>query len=96
VAALALAVLALHLATNGLYDFHRDSLYYLDSARHPAWGYVDYPPITPTVARLSLFLFGPSVWGRRRPAGLGGTHGPTGWLKSKSWKALQSLCEGQA
>jgi len=65
VAALALAVLALHLATNGLYDFHRDSLYYLDSARHPAWGYVDYPPITPTIARLSLFLFGPSVWGLR-------------------------------
>jgi 4-amino-4-deoxy-L-arabinose transferase-like glycosyltransferase len=62
---LALAKLILHLATNGLYDFHRDSLYYLDSARHPAWGYVDYPPVTPTVARLSLWLFGPSVWGLR-------------------------------
>lgn len=60
-----MAVLALHLATNGLYDFHRDSLYYLDSARHPAWGYVDYPPVTPTIARLSLWLFGPSVWGLR-------------------------------
>jgi 4-amino-4-deoxy-L-arabinose transferase-like glycosyltransferase len=65
VGALAVAVLALHLATNGLYDFHRDSLYYLDSARHPAWGYVDYPPVTPTIARLSLWLFGPSVWGLR-------------------------------
>jgi len=65
VAAMAAAVLALHLATNGLYDFHRDSLYYLDSARHPAWGYVDYPPVTPTIARLSLALFGPSVWGLR-------------------------------
>ncbi len=65
VAGLAGALLALHLATNGLYDFHRDSLYYLDSARHPAWGYVDYPPVTPTIARLSLFLFGPSVWGLR-------------------------------
>lgn len=62
VGALALAVLVVHLATNGLYDFHRDSLYYLDSARHPAWGYVDYPPLTPTIARLSLWLFGPSVW----------------------------------
>ena len=62
---MAAAVLVLHLATNGQYDFHRDSLYYLDSARHPAWGYVDYPPLTPTVARLSLFLFGPSVWGLR-------------------------------
>ncbi|HEX2647523.1 MAG TPA: glycosyltransferase family 39 protein [Candidatus Dormibacteraeota bacterium] len=61
----AAAVLALHLATNGQYDFHRDSLYYLDSARHPAWGYVDYPPVTPTIARVSLFLFGSSVWGLR-------------------------------
>ncbi|MDQ6772751.1 MAG: glycosyltransferase family 39 protein [Candidatus Dormibacteraeota bacterium] len=65
VAALALAVLVLHLATNGRYDFHRDELYYLDSARHPAWGYVDYPPLTPTIARLSLWLFGPSVSGLR-------------------------------
>jgi dolichyl-phosphate-mannose-protein mannosyltransferase len=56
------AVLGLHMATNGLYDFHRDSLYYLDSARHPAWGYVDYPPVTPMIARVSLGLFGPSVW----------------------------------
>ena len=65
VAGIAAAVLVLHLATNGLYDFHRDSLYYMDSAKHPAWGYVDYPPVTPTIARLSLFLFGPSVWGLR-------------------------------
>ncbi len=65
VAGLAGAALALHLATNRLYDFHRDSLYYMDSARHPAWGYVDYPPVTPTIARLSLWLFGPSVWGLR-------------------------------
>jgi Dolichyl-phosphate-mannose-protein mannosyltransferase len=62
---LAVAKLLIHLATNGLYDFHRDSLYYLDSARHPTWGYVDYPPVTPTVARFSLWLFGPSVWGLR-------------------------------
>jgi 4-amino-4-deoxy-L-arabinose transferase-like glycosyltransferase len=65
VGGLAIGVLALHLATNGLYDFHRDSLYYMDSARHPAWGYVDYPPVTPTIARLSLWAFGPSVWGLR-------------------------------
>jgi 4-amino-4-deoxy-L-arabinose transferase-like glycosyltransferase len=62
---MALGVLALHLATNAQYDFHRDPLYYLDSARHPAWGYVDYPPVTPTIARLSLWIFGPSVWGLR-------------------------------
>src|ERR1700726_2687167 len=65
VAALAATVLLLHLVTNAQYDFHRDSLYYLDSARHPAWGYVDYPPVTPMIARLSLALFGASVWGLR-------------------------------
>jgi Dolichyl-phosphate-mannose-protein mannosyltransferase len=65
VGVMASAILALHVSTNGLYDFHRDSLYYLDSARHPAWGYVDYPPLTPTIARFSLWLFGPSVWGLR-------------------------------
>ncbi|MHB8488631.1 MAG: ArnT family glycosyltransferase [Candidatus Dormibacteria bacterium] len=62
---LAAAVLALHLATNGLYGFHRDELYYLDSARHLAWGFVDYPPLTPAIARLSELLFGTSVWGLR-------------------------------
>ena len=62
---IAASVLALHLITNGQYDFHRDSLYYLDSARHSDWGYVDYPPVTPMIARLSLELFGNSVWGLR-------------------------------
>ena len=65
VGGIALAVLALHLATNGLYDFQRDELYYLDSARHLAWGFVDYPSLTPAIARLSLLIFGPSVWGLR-------------------------------
>jgi len=73
VAALAASVLLLHLVTNAQYDFHRDSLYYLDSARHPAWGYVDYPPVTPTIARLSLFLFGASVWGLRLWPSLAGS-----------------------
>ena len=73
VAALAATVLLLHLVTNAQYDFHRDSLYYLDSARHPAWGYVDYPPVTPTIARLSLFLFGASVWGLRLWPSLAGS-----------------------
>jgi len=62
---LALAVLALHLATNGLYSFHRDELYYLDSARRLAWGFVDYPPLTPAIARLSELIFGTNVWGLR-------------------------------
>jgi 4-amino-4-deoxy-L-arabinose transferase-like glycosyltransferase len=66
---LGLAKLAIQAATSGNYGFHRDELYYLASARHPALGYVDFPPVTPMLARLSLDLFGPSVfWLRMFPA----------------------------
>jgi 4-amino-4-deoxy-L-arabinose transferase-like glycosyltransferase len=62
---LAAARLALHLATNGQYGFHRDELQTLDDARHLDWGYVVYPPLTPLLARLELLLFGSSLVGFR-------------------------------
>ena len=52
--ALALARLALHVATNGQYGFHRDELAVLDDARQLAWGYVAYPPLTPFLAHVSM------------------------------------------
>src|ERR1700674_2028591 len=55
-------VIALHLATNGTLGFHTDELYYLDSGRHPALGYVDFPPIVPLLARLETQLLGVSPW----------------------------------
>lgn len=64
-AVLGTAKLAVHLLTNASLGFHRDELYYLASARHLALGYVDYPPLTPLLARLALTLFGPSVFGLR-------------------------------
>jgi len=39
------------------YGWHRDELYYLASSRHLALGYVDYPPITPFLARLDQAIF---------------------------------------
>jgi len=60
-ALLGLAVFLLHMLTNGQYGFHRDELETLDDARFPAWGYVEYPPFAPSVARLALALFGPSL-----------------------------------
>lgn len=51
--------------TNHRYGFHRDELAVIDDARHLAWGYVAYPPVTPFIARLALELFGPSLVGIR-------------------------------
>lgn len=67
---LALARLAVHLATNGQYGFHRDELAIIDDAHFLAWGYVAYPPLTPFVGRLALELFGPSLVGIRLFAAL--------------------------
>ena len=58
-------VFALHLATNGTLGFHTDELYYLDCGRHPAFGYVDFPPIVPLLARLETGLLGVTPWALR-------------------------------
>ena len=47
------------------FEFHGDELQFMDDARHLAWGYVAYPPMTPFFARLSLDLFGTSIAGFR-------------------------------
>ena len=63
--AIAAARFVFHLLTNGAYGWHRDELAVLDDARHLAWGYVAYPPVTPFIARIGLELFGPSLTGLR-------------------------------
>ncbi len=63
--AIALATIVVHLLTGNRYGFQRDELATLDDARHLAWGYVAYPPITPFFGRLSLELFGTSLVGFR-------------------------------
>jgi len=69
----AASVIALHLATNGTLGFHTDELYYLACGRHPAFGYVDFPPIVPLLARLETGLLGVSPWTLRvLPSLLGG------------------------
>ena len=59
------AVLVIHLLTGGRYGFHRDELATLDDARHLAWGYVAYPPVTPFFGWISLKLFAASLTGFR-------------------------------
>jgi 4-amino-4-deoxy-L-arabinose transferase-like glycosyltransferase len=71
--AAAVGIIALHLATNGTLGFHTDELYYLDAGRHPAFGYVDFPPVVPLLARLETGFLGVSPWTLRLlPSLMGG------------------------
>jgi 4-amino-4-deoxy-L-arabinose transferase-like glycosyltransferase len=54
------------------YGWHRDELYYLASSRHLALGYVDYPPLTPLLARIDQAIFPGSLPGLRLLAVLAG------------------------
>jgi Dolichyl-phosphate-mannose-protein mannosyltransferase len=59
------ATIFLHLLVSTRYGFHRDELALIEDARHLAWGYVAYPPLTPFLARLSLTFFSTSIIGLR-------------------------------
>jgi Dolichyl-phosphate-mannose-protein mannosyltransferase len=62
---MALGTILVHALTGDRYGFQRDEFATLDDARHLAWGYVAYPPVTPFFGRLSLLLFGTSLAGFR-------------------------------
>jgi hypothetical protein len=70
VAAVAAALLLVHLYAGRLYGFFVDELYYLACAQHLAWGYVDQPPLIALVARIARTLLGDSLSGIRLPAAL--------------------------
>jgi hypothetical protein len=63
--AIAAGTLLVHLLTANRYGFNRDELAFLEDARHLAWGYVAYPPLTPFFGRMALALFGTSLVGFR-------------------------------
>ena len=57
----AAAAAVVHLAVATRYGWHRDEFYYVICGRHPAWGYIDQPPLTPLLARLAAALPG-GLW----------------------------------
>ena len=62
--ALAAATVLLHLAFNHRYGYYRDEFYFIDCAKHLAWGYVDQPPLAPLLAWLTA-PFGYALWALR-------------------------------
>jgi 4-amino-4-deoxy-L-arabinose transferase-like glycosyltransferase len=67
---LGLALFLLHMFTNHQYGFHQDELVVVDNAYNLDWGYVEYPPVTPFLTRISLDIFGLSLVSARMFAAL--------------------------
>ena len=70
VVAIAVGVLVVLMACAARYGYYRDELYFRMLSAHPAFGYVDQPPLTPMLAGLATHLFGDTAVGIRVPAAL--------------------------
>jgi 4-amino-4-deoxy-L-arabinose transferase-like glycosyltransferase len=68
---IAAAAFAVEMAVSGRYGYARDELYFLAAGRHLAFGYVDQPPLTPLLARISAAATGNTLAGLRILPALG-------------------------
>jgi hypothetical protein len=64
--------MAITLATSGDYGIHGDELYYMACGRHPAWGYVDHPPLVSLLVIVGTRIFGETMFGLRIMASIAG------------------------
>src|SRR5262245_18425467 len=70
---IAAAKVVFHLLTAGRYGIFRDELYYLATAEHLDWGYVDQPPAIAALTWFARHAFGDSLLAiRLLPALAGG------------------------
>lgn len=65
--------LAIYFIAGPNYGYFRDELYYLACGQHPAWGYVDQPPVIGWTAWLIEHTIGTSLWALRLLPALAGT-----------------------
>src|SRR5919198_838024 len=72
IVAFSAVALLVHLLTNARYGYFRDELYYIACGRHLAFGYVDQPPLSILLLRLSQVLFGDSLFAIRLLPALAG------------------------
>jgi hypothetical protein len=69
----ALVRIILYLIAGPNYGYFRDELYYLACGEHPAWGYVDQPPLIAWTVWLLRHSIGTSLWALRLLPALSGT-----------------------
>jgi len=62
---IAAVAFAVEMAVGARYGYDRDELYFLAAGRHLAFGYVDQPPLTPLLARISAAATGNTLIGFR-------------------------------
>jgi Dolichyl-phosphate-mannose-protein mannosyltransferase len=65
IALIAMAAVAVEMAVSARYGYVRDELYFLSAGQHLAFGYVDQPPLTPLLARITAALTGGTLAGFR-------------------------------
>jgi hypothetical protein len=97
---IAVGTVVVHLVLGWRYGFDRDELMALEDARHLAWGYVQYPPMTAFFGRVALGLFGSSLGGFRLFAALAQAAALvlTGWMAKEmgggKWAAAVATLAG--
>jgi Dolichyl-phosphate-mannose-protein mannosyltransferase len=72
IAYVALVRVVLYFFAGPNYGYFRDELYYLACGEHPAWGYVDQPPLIAWTAWLLQHTIGTSLWALRLLPALAG------------------------